>query len=156
MMRSSKSIPLLAQGVGLALLLVVSGCQLPERPSDEGRYSLELQTAQVEPKRVEGGNFPAVEPDPEAPLNEAEEDKPYWVPTGPQRGEMRPNNPEYEPRELEPEDPTGSGDSQAPLFFEEYDEIDDAPSVHVNVPEPGHDHGQLLGVAFRRRRPNLY
>ena len=40
-----------------------------------------------------------------------------------------PGNSEYKVRQLKPGDPGGSRDSQAPLFFEGYEEIDDAPAV---------------------------
>jgi uncharacterized repeat protein (TIGR01451 family) len=96
---------------------------------------LDLRSGQVQPKRVEGGGFPAVPPDFDRFLNE--EDEPFIVPTGPPRGNMQPQNNRYDARFLKPKDPAGSGDPQAPLFFREYDEIDDAtPSAHRMVPEP--------------------
>lgn len=50
---------------------------------------------------------------------------------------MKPENPEYQVKGLDPDDPNGSGDSQAPLFFRSYEEIEDAaPSSHLDVPEP--------------------
>lgn len=133
-----KSIPGLKLGIGLVFVAVVAtGCPGTVPETVDGRYTHELRTEEVEPQRVEGGNFPAAEFDLERRLNEAEEDKPYYVPNGPQRGKITPENPEYKAREIKPEDPEGSGDSQAPLFFEEYDEIDDAsPSAHLTVPEP--------------------
>jgi hypothetical protein len=99
------------------------------------RYRLGLQREQAQPQRVEGGKYPAVEFDLERPLNEGEENKPYHVPRGPERAEMHPENPEIIIKELKPGE--HSGDAQAPLFFEEYDEIDDAtPTAHRSVPEP--------------------
>jgi hypothetical protein len=140
-MKALKSSTNLALCIGLALLLfVVSGCQRPpdvDKPTADNRYTFELRTAQVEPKRVEGGKYPAVKPDMERRLNEADEDKPYWVPKGPERGgPVQPDNPEHKVILQKPDDPRGSGNSQAPLKFEEYDEISDAPSVHGSVPEP--------------------
>ncbi len=134
----------------LALLLAAtSGCQSrtpedPECPCDDGRYTEDLRIAQVEPERVEGGKYPAVKPDVEGRLNEAEEDKPYWVPRGPERGKLSPESPKYGVRVLEP-GPDGSGDSQAPLFFDDYEEIDNATSVHGMVPEPSvAENGQTI------------
>lgn len=99
------------------------------------RQAHRLRRAEIEPRRVEGGNYPAVRPDLERPLNVVGDDtKPYYVPKGPDRGDMAPRYPVVEPEELDPND---RGDSQAPLRYEEYDEIDDAtPSAHMQVPEP--------------------
>ena len=76
-----------------------------------------------------------MEPDPEARLNAAEEDKPYYVPVGPVRGKFTPENPAYTPKELKPEVPGGSGNAQAPLTFEDYDETDAASPIAL---VPGH------------------
>ncbi len=108
---------------------------VPDCPTDDGRYRLDLRSVKIKPKRVDGGKYPAVRPDPKGRLNEGEEDKPFYVPIGPIRGELKPVSRASKPRMLKP-GPGGSGDSQAPLFFEEYDEIDDAPSTHFSVPEP--------------------
>ena len=133
-MKQHKLTKILAISLGTALLAAfISGC-IPDEP---GENTEELRSASIRPNQVEGGGFPAVEPDLEGPLNIGDDEEPFIVPDGPARGEMVPDNPEYIVRELEPEDPGGSGDSQAPLFFEEYDEIDDAaPSAHATVPEP--------------------
>jgi hypothetical protein len=134
-------------GVILSGLLLLFGCPkpgpktttadtgggTPAPPTTQGRG--ELKTGEVQPKRVEGRKYPAAKPD----LNERfnEESKPYIVPKGPDRGKMEPENKEYKPRELKPKDPAGSGDSQAPLFFREYEELSDAtPSAHNFNPEP--------------------
>jgi hypothetical protein len=134
---------------GLAFLVAFAGgcTQLQEYPTDTDRYTLTLETGQIAPKRVEGGNYPAIEPDLTAPLNEEEDNKPYYVPNGPDRGELTPDSPEHDVRELDPDDP--NGDPQAPLFFEEYDEIDDAsPSAHLFVPEPSvAENGQTVMIA---------
>ena len=138
-MSTSKSLVTLARIIFTVLLLaVVTGCprQPKEVPANDSRYTLDLQTGQVEPKRAEGGKYPAADFDIEARLNLGEENKPYWVPRGPERGNGGPGNTEYKVRQLKPGDSGGSGDSQAPLFFEEYEEIDDAPAVHSTVPEP--------------------
>lgn len=138
----------LAAFVALTLLvLLIAGCERCEPCQDDGdRYRLELEKGEVEPERVDGGKYPPVEPDLYGPLNEAEEDKPYYVPRGPVRGKVEPENPEYAPKELEPEDPHGSGSSQAPLTFEDYDETDAAsPSAHSWVPEPSvAENGQTI------------
>lgn len=133
--------------LALGLSLLVTACERCDPCEDDSdRYRLELATGEAEPKRVEGGRYPAVKPDLDAPLNEAEEDKPYYVPRGPVRGKMEPGNPPYVPKELEPEDPDGSGDAQAPLTFEDYDETDAAtPSAHSLVPEPSvAENGQTI------------
>jgi uncharacterized repeat protein (TIGR01451 family) len=123
---------------GEYLVLVVNAVgQIQSAPVtlriNEGLW--DLKNGQVEPKRVEGGGFPPVPPDFDRFLNE--EDEPFIVPIGPPRGNMTPQNNKYEARFLKPKDPAGSGDPQAPLFFREYDEIDDAtPSAHTLFPEP--------------------
>ena len=139
----------------LALLFIIAalaGCERTECPpvecpdgTDDNRYVLELNTGTVEPKRVDGGKYPPAEFDLTRPLNEAEEDKPYYVPNGPVRGNIEPENPAVKPRELK-EDPAGSGDSQAPLTYEDYEEIDDAsPTAHSLVPEPSvAENGQTI------------
>ena len=71
----------------LAIERLLSELRTPTRgPSADNRYSFELKTAKAEPRRVAGGNYPAVKPDLEARLNEGEDDKPYYVPRGPERG----------------------------------------------------------------------
>ncbi len=134
-MKTLKS-TILALSIGLALLLAFgSGC-VPE-PKEACQYTHKLQKRQIQPKEVKGGNYPAVKPDLKRRLNEAEEDKPYYVPKGPDRGNKTPSNKEYKVKELQPDNPDGSGDSQAPLFFEEYEELTDtALSAHSTVPEP--------------------
>ena len=131
--------------LGLSLLLVACAPCQPCR-DDSDRYRLDLKSAAAEPGRVEGGRYPAVKPDLEAPLNAGELAKPYYVPVGPVRGKLVPANQEWRPRELKPEDPAGSGDAQAPLRFEDYDETDDAsPIAHGTVPEPSvAENGQTI------------
>jgi len=138
-MNTLKSIFILALGIVLTLLVAVWSGWFTKVKDCTGpcEYTLELQKGQVQPKQVKGGKYPAVKPDLKGRLNEGEEDKPYYVSKGPVRGKLKPENPKYNAKELKPKDPNGSGDSQAPLFFEEYDEIDDAaPSAHSLVPEP--------------------
>lgn len=132
--------------LGLSLLLVACAPCQPCREDIDDRYRLELKTAVVESKRVEGGRYPAVKPDPEARFNAAEEDKPFYVPVGPERGKLAPENPAYTPKELKPEDPAGSGSAQAPLTFEDYDETDTAsPIAHATLPEPSvAENGQTI------------
>lgn len=118
------------------LFIIGTACNDEPPQQEDDRYSLELREAQVQPREVEGGNYPEVRHDLEAPLNEGEEDKPYYVPNGPERGNMRPDTTESKILELKP-DTSDGGDSQAPLNFEEYDEIEDAtPTAHMTVPEP--------------------
>ena len=129
-MRTRRLTKILALCIGTTLLVAFIGGCVPS-----GENTVELSSGSVRPNQVEGGNFPAVEPDLEVPLNIGDDDQPFIVPDGPVRGKMVPDNPEYRVEELEPG--TSSGNSQAPLFFEEYDEIDDAtPSAHRSVPEP--------------------
>jgi hypothetical protein len=102
---------------------------------DRERSSHDLGSTEIEPQRVEGGGYPAADFDLEARLNQAEEDKPFYVPRGPERGEIVPTNPELPVKEMEPDGE--NGDAQAPLRFEEYDETDDASrTAHASVPEP--------------------
>jgi hypothetical protein len=144
-MKNTKLIAILIAIIILLLLLLFwRGCNpTPTPPKDpvpgdtprtpEGK--VDLKNGQIQPKRVEGGKYPAVKPDLNKRLNE--EEKPFIVPKGPDRGNTQPGNKEYKPRELKPKDPAGSGDAQAPLFFREYDEITDAtPSAHTTNPEP--------------------
>ena len=139
-MKTRKSFVRMASGSALALLLIHgNGCTStpPRDLTPDDRYTFELKSEKVEPKRVEGGKYPAVKRDLKARLNESQEDKPYYVSRGPERGKLSPQNPEYDVRQLKPKDPAGSGDSQAPLVFEDYDETDDAtPSAHLSLPEP--------------------
>ncbi len=123
----------------LALIIVTAaGCEdIEPQPQPDSRYSLELSEAQVEPNEVEGGNFPPAEFDLEEPLNEGEEDKPYYVPRGPLRGELQPVSQQFDLEELSPEVPDDTGAVQAPLYYEEYDENEDAgATAHATVPEP--------------------
>jgi hypothetical protein len=89
-MRNRRTFPVLITGLALSGLLLSSGCPktpttertvAPPSQTTEGRA--ELKTGQVQPKRVEGGKYPAVKPD----LNEKfNEEKPVYVPKGPDRG----------------------------------------------------------------------
>ncbi len=47
------------------------------------RLSQKLGRAPVEPKRVEGGEYPPVKLDFERVINAHEDDKPFYVPRGP-------------------------------------------------------------------------
>jgi hypothetical protein len=104
---------------------------------------VDLEAGKAEPKRVEGGKYPAAKPDLREPLNE--EEKPFIVPQGPERGKQQPENKEYTPRPLK-EGPQGSGDSQAPLIFHEHTEIPEAtPIAHMLNPEPSvAENGQTI------------
>lgn len=98
----------------------------------EGR--LDLGAGRVDPKRVEGGGYPPFPPSTNR-LNVAR--VPFIVPTGPERGDLRPANNKYDARLLDPSDPQGSGDPQAPLFFRDYNELTNATaSAHTLNPEP--------------------
>jgi hypothetical protein len=141
-MRNRKIIPILIAGIILLGLLLFCGCN-PRTPENEsvgaatppkGEGRVDLKTVKIPPKRVEGGKYPAVKPDLNRRLND---EKPVMVPKGPVRGNLKPGNNEYKPRPLKPKDPKGSGDSQAPLFFRDYNELNGAtPSAHNFVPEP--------------------
>lgn len=125
-----------------AVLLVVAaasgGCRSGRM--DSGVVSADLRSEQVDPRRVEGGKFAPAKFDLIRPHNEKE--KPFIVPNGPDRKgtqgrKLWPANKAYVVRELKPNGPAGSGDSQEPLFFREFDEIDGAtPTAHLLVPEP--------------------
>lgn len=95
-------------------------------PDDPCEYTEPLKLGKVEPKVVEGGDYPPFKPTYDT-LNK--ETKPYYVPNGPIRGNLSPNNPEYK---VEKQD---GGASQA-ISFEEYDEIGDAINVSSVLPEP--------------------
>ncbi len=103
----------------------------PETTLPTGQDSTELRRASVEPKRVNEGNYPAVPAD----LNRRHNDEPpIIVPDGPKRGRPRPANKEYRVREQKP-DP--DGDSQAPLFFRDFEQLDGSSALaHTTLPEP--------------------
>jgi len=147
-MKTLKPFRNLAAFVALtALALLIAGCEpCKSCQDDDDRYRLELANGNVEPERVDGGKYPPSELDLFGPLNEGEVAKPYYVPDGPVRGKVHPENPQYAPKQLEPEDPNGSDSSQAPLRFEDYDETDAAsPSAHALVPEPSvAENGQTI------------
>lgn len=132
---------ILALTIGVILLAVGLGGCIPNQP---GENTMGLKSGSIQPQRVEGGKFPAVPPDFKRLLNET--DEPYIVPEGPQRGKLQPNNPECKIKKLDPADPAGNGNSQAPLFFRAYDEIKDAtPSAHPTNPEPSvAENGQTI------------
>ena len=127
----------------LLLLLFFRGCGTPS-PTPPGSEKTDLKTGKIDPKKAEGGKHPGVKPDLKRLLNE--EEKRLVVPKGPARGNMTPEGKQYGARALKPKDPGGSGDSQAPLFFRQYDEIRDAtPSAHLFNPEPSvAEHGQTV------------
>jgi hypothetical protein len=103
----------------------------------DGRNTQVLQSGQVSPKQVRGGTFPSIKQDLLSRLNDNEKSKPYYVPDGPIRGKTTPEAPKYVTKLLNLEPPIGNGDTQAPLSFEEYDEINDAnPVAHLLNPEP--------------------
>ncbi len=113
------------------MVIFWSGCT----PEQSAQKTIKLKQEQVKPKQVKGGDYPDIEHDLKRPLNEV--DTPYIVPKGPEKGEMQPTNPEYKIKELKPDDTIGGGNSQAPLYFREYDEIEDAtPRAHLTNPEP--------------------
>lgn len=128
--------------LSVALLVLISlGCQKRKPPvvdpgeTPTNQDTMELKRVAVEPKRVEGGKFPATKPDLERKLNEV--DTPYIVPKGPERGRMRPRNKGSNIKKMDTQNPDDDGGSQAPLRFRTYDELDDAtPSAHRLVPEP--------------------
>jgi hypothetical protein len=122
--------------IGLVLLLIISsGCNNKPRPQVTPvptGDTVTLKKGQVEPKRAEGGKYPAVKPDLKRPLND--KDTPVFVPKGPDRGKMGPVNDSFKLKQLK-RDTSGSG--QEPLYYREYEEIGDAtPSAHTFNPEP--------------------
>jgi hypothetical protein len=77
------------------LLAIFSGCNRSvPAPPEKSEAQQKLKSAQAEPKQAEGGNYPATKPDLKKPLNV--EEKPVVVPTGPERGTMKPENKESE------------------------------------------------------------
>lgn len=117
----------------LASLLTWCSCKPTPQPSTEGRS--DIRKGKVDPKRAEGGKHPAVKPDLKRIFND-EKDR-LIVIKGPDRGQMTPAVRQFAARALKPKDPAGSGDSQAPLYLREYEELGDAtPSAHIFNPEP--------------------
>jgi len=113
-----------------AIVLILTNCDPgktdPVDPCDDPcEYSEPLKRGTVDPKIAKGGDYPAFEPVYDT-LNK--ETKPYYVPIGPIRGTLSPDNPEYKVEK-------GGGASQA-VSFEEYDEIGDAINVSAVLPEP--------------------
>lgn len=146
-MKKFRPIAISAQWVGLLILVIVfTECRPKKPPVDPpvGQDTTILSTGTSNALQVEGGKYPPVKPDLYRKLNE--EEKPFIVPTGPENGKLEPINKEFKIRELKPDDPNGSGDSQAPLFFRAYDEIDDATaSAHRTNPEPSvAENGQTI------------
>jgi hypothetical protein len=115
----------------VVIVLFLSNCDPKNTPPDPTpdepcEYSEPLRKGKVEAKFVEGGEYPPFTPSHDS-LNV--ETKPYYVPNGPIRGNLAPNNLEYK---VEKQD---GGASQA-VSFEEYDEIGDAINVSSVLPEP--------------------
>ena len=73
----------------LLLLLGIGGCHQATAPEVAGG-SVGLKQGQVQPRAVDGGKQPAVKPDLTQPLNV--EENPPFVPVGPARGKMAPQN----------------------------------------------------------------
>ncbi len=133
-MKIIKLSKILALSIMIALPVVFfSGCQTKlTRPV---KNVIKLERTQIQPKQVKGGKYPAVKLDLKRPLNEDVE--PYIVPKGPERGKVQPTSPEHKIRIIKPDDNSGRRDSQAPLYFREHEEIDDAtPLSHLINPEP--------------------
>jgi len=85
-MKSPTSTNIPAFGIALAIFALLAGACTPITavPVDADRYRLALKTEQVAPRQVKGGNYPAVKPDLKRPLNVGENNKPYYVPMGPE------------------------------------------------------------------------
>jgi hypothetical protein len=129
------------------LLFIVSACQPgPDNKDPLGpeRYRAHLLEGKLKPMQVRGGKYPPAKFDLKRPLNEGEEDKPYYVPNGPLRGKLAPQNREFTPKQIKK--PGAGGGSQAPLYYEDYEELDDAtPTAHSLVPEPSvAENGQTI------------
>ncbi|AVI51973.1 hypothetical protein C5O00_12745 [Pukyongia salina] len=118
--------------LGLLVLIVLCfscdpGKTDPVDPSnDPCEYSEPLKRGTIEARIAKGGEYPPADPTRDT-LNK--EKKPYYVPVGTIRGDLKPANPEYK---VDKHDP---GASQA-VSFEEYDEIGDAPNTSSVLPEP--------------------
>jgi hypothetical protein len=86
----------IAQAIVIVFFLAISsGCNRSvPAPPKKSEAQQELKSAQAEPKQAEGGKYPAVRPDLKKPLNV--EEKPVVVPTGPERGTMKPESKESE------------------------------------------------------------
>jgi hypothetical protein len=138
-MKNVGTITRLLPGIGLGLMILLwSGCDPTLQDTDKN----ELKTELLQPLEVEGGKYPYVPSDPDRLLNL--EDSPYIVPAGPKRGELEPLNEKFEIKQLKPDEPGGA--SQAPLHFEDLDELDDAtPNAHNVLPEPSvAENGQVI------------
>lgn len=112
-----------------AILLLFSNCDNPKTDppinnNDPCEERFPLATGIVEPKTVKGGDFPEFKPSYDV-LNEIK--KPFYVPNGPIRGDLKPDN--------NASDIKKGGPSEA-VSFQEYDEIDDVTNAHSIVPEP--------------------
>ncbi len=146
-MKTCKSITLRLLCISLVVAIAfLSGCRQKETPTDPyagKKDTVGLKAIKIKPKEAKGGKYPEVKPDLNRKLNET--DTPYIVPAGPQRGEMKPTSQLYKIRELKP-GPDGSGDSQAPLYFRTYNELDGATPIAHNInPEPSvAENGQTI------------
>ncbi len=108
-------------GIAVVLVATLLGACTPGgtgSPSQGGENSVDLTSAPIEPKRVEGAPFPPATFDFEIPLNE--EDKRFDVPDGPERGSKEPANVESTLKEIQRAD-IDNGGSQEPLNFRIYD-----------------------------------
>lgn len=114
--------------MALLFLQCVKKEEKPEDPTniDPCETREPLKTGKADPKRVDGGDFPAFET---SFKNLNEETKPYYVPNGPIRGDLKPKNQEFKV------DKYDENSSQA-VSFETYDEIGDAINVSAMLPEP--------------------
>ena len=119
-------------------LIMLVACE----PTIKQKNTEDLKIGKIDPKRVEGGKYPASEFDPERPLNEV--DTPYIVPDGPKVGEMQPLNPKFDLKVLKAFDPNSG--TQDPLYYNEYDELDGTTATtHRTFPEPSvGENGQMV------------
>jgi len=148
-MRNGRTFPTFITGVALSGLLLSFGCNpktpptatdvtaaqpsavTAGRPSKTAEGKVEVKTGQVQPKRVEGGKYPAVKPNLRERFND---EKPPLVPKGPERGKMEPGNKQWTPR---PAPKAQGGSGQEPVIFHQITDIKDAtPSASQLVPEP--------------------
>jgi len=140
---AQRSVPHLLRSALLVALLVLA-CNPPPRSSPTPAADrVDLISASVDANRVEGAPFPAVEFDREEPFNE--EDEPFVVPVGPDRGEKTPLNDQWNVQEI-PEEDLGNENSQEPVVFRDYGELSDAtPTAHLDNPEPSvAENGQTI------------
>lgn len=101
----------------IASAFLFYGCPKTPDPAGEQPYNFgekEVKRVLIEPKKVEGGKFEHYEPKELEP----NQDKPFIVPDGPKRGDMKPLNKEIKPDKMLP---AGEGGADDPVVFGKYE-----------------------------------